>query len=95
MICGGKGNLNPVTEDVTEYCNSVRGEVESQNNAAFQTWEPVSFRSQVVAGTNFFVKVHVGENQYVHLRIFRGLPHTGGNISLSAFTPGMTLESDL
>lgn len=33
------------------------GDIEAQAGGAFETFVPVSYSSQVVAGTNFFVKV--------------------------------------
>lgn len=35
-----------------------------------QYFVPVSYKTQVVAGTNYFVKVKTGESEFVHLRIF-------------------------
>lgn len=35
-----------------------------------QFFVPVSYKTQVVAGTNYFVKVKTGESEFVHLRIF-------------------------
>lgn len=35
---------------------------------------PVKITTQVVAGTNYQVKYHVGGTQYVHAKIFRPLP---------------------
>jgi len=32
-----------------------------------------SFKSQVVAGTNFFAKVQISDSEHVHLRIYRNL----------------------
>ncbi len=94
-MCGGKGQLNPADESIVEMVNNVRSEVEAQANASYTVFEAVSFRSQVVAGTNFFVKVRVDGDQYVHVRIFRALPCNGGGLQVSGVTTGQTLESDL
>ena len=37
------------------------------------------FPFQVVAGMNYFVKVHIGDDKNVHLRIYRDFK---GNVSL-------------
>jgi cystatin-A/B len=95
MMCGGKGQVNPADESIVEMVNNVRSEVEAQANASYTVFEAVSFRSQVVAGTNFFVKVRVDGDQYVHVRIFRALPCNGGGLQVSGVTTGQTLESDL
>lgn len=46
-------------------------------NGLFSEFTAVSFTSQVVAGTNYFVKVKVGDGKYCHLRVHQPLPHTG------------------
>lgn len=45
----------------------------------------VSYKSQVVAGTNYFAKVDIGDGKFVHLRVFKPLPHTGAGPELVKF----------
>jgi len=94
-MCGGKGQVNQPNDEIVEIVNNVRSQVEAQANTTYTVFEPVSYRSQVVAGTNFFVKVRVDGDQYVHFRVFRALPCNGGGLQLSGVTTGQTLESDL
>ncbi|KAF4709440.1 Methyltransferase-like protein 17, mitochondrial, partial [Perkinsus olseni] len=72
-MCGGLGEAMAVNDTVRSLCNKVRPAIEQSNtsNAALSEFEPISYRSQVVAGTNYFVKIKVGPDAYAHARIFQ------------------------
>lgn len=42
----------------------------------FRTFEPIHVKTQVVAGTNYFVKVKIADENHIHMRISKPLPHT-------------------
>ncbi len=67
-----------------------RSAIETKLGATFEVFEPVSQRTQVVAGTNFFIKVHTGNSNYIHVTIYRML---NGSSELSAVESGKK-ESD-
>lgn len=78
QVCGGTGNQRPADEEIHRMCTSLKSQVEVKAGKNFDTFTAISYKTQVVAGTNFFVKVHVGGDDHIHVRIFRPLPHTGG-----------------
>jgi len=49
----------------------VRAEVENQAGKK-SVWEPVEYSTQLVNGTNYFIKVKTGDNEAVHLRVWKG-----------------------
>lgn len=92
-------------------CAQVKGQVENKTGKKYNTFKAKSYKTQVVAGTNYFVKVrfcgilsstcslklishflkvHVGGEEHVHLRIFKGLPHTGGALEVHGFQESKT-----
>ncbi|KAF4667346.1 Methyltransferase-like protein 17, mitochondrial [Perkinsus olseni] len=83
-MCGGLGEAMAADDTVRSLCNKVRPAIEQSNksNAALSEFEPISYRSQVVAGTNYFVKIKVGPDAYAHARIFQPLPCYGSTPEL-------------
>jgi cystatin-A/B len=95
MMCGGFGSAKQADETCTEVANSVKGKVENHLGLTFNTWEPVSYKTQVVAGTNYLVKVKVDDEKYVHVKVHKPLPHAGTDLQVMEATTGHSLETDL
>ncbi|VDP20847.1 unnamed protein product [Soboliphyme baturini] len=92
MLCGGTAPAREPTPDEIKLVNEIKSEVEAKTGKKYDIFEPVSIRTQPVAGVNYFVKVRtltviavlnairlctvrVGDNSYLHLRIFWDLQH--------------------
>ena len=93
---GGTGSAQAITDEVAALCVGLKDAAIAQAQATGWNgipaqWTPQSFCSQVVAGTNFFVKVRIDDTPtgYMHLRIFRPLPHVGAPASVTGVQIGM------
>eukprot|EP00121_Abeoforma_whisleri_P012411 Awhi_evm1s11455 len=98
--CGGFGDSNPADDKIKSLCEKHRDEAleqcqQSGWNGMFVEFTPVEYKTQVVAGTNYLVKVKTSDSHHVHLKIYEPLPHTNEPTSLTSTTPGLTAESPL
>ena len=85
-LCGGFSDGKAPDAEFLEFFNTVRDEVLTKllalpefselGESSSQPLEVVSYRSQVVAGTNFNLTLKLGETT-CGCKIFRPLPHTG------------------
>ncbi|CAI8040745.1 Cystatin-B [Geodia barretti] len=92
-MTGGVGEVQCATDEVKEIAEKVRGEAETKTGRQFSEYVAVQFCSQVVAGTNFFIKVQVSEGgECIHLRVYRDLQQT---LSLSGVLTDKTLQDPL
>ncbi|KAM6908334.1 cystatin-B-like [Lycodopsis pacificus] len=83
MMCGGTGSESAATDEIQKICDSVKVAAELKAGTTYDVFTAKSYKTQLVAGTNYFIKVHVGGEEHVHLRVFKGLPHAGGGFELS------------
>ncbi|XP_007536587.1 cystatin-A [Erinaceus europaeus] len=73
MIPGGLSEVKSATPEVQEIADKIKSQLEEQTNESYEEFEAVEYKTQVVAGVNYYIKVHVGENRYIHIKAFRSL----------------------
>ena len=76
-MVGGFGEEREMIEEVALMVAALKEDIEVQAGETFETFDPISYKSQVVAGINYDVTVRTGDEKSVVVRIFKPLPHTG------------------
>ncbi|XP_051865868.1 leukocyte cysteine proteinase inhibitor 1-like [Pristis pectinata] len=77
LIPGGYIPTTPTTPEVKEAADTVKPAVEEQLGRKLDVYRAMFYRSQVVAGINYLIKVYIGaEDNYLHVKVFVPLPCT-------------------
>uniref|UniRef100_A0A8C8YLE0 Cystatin-B n=1 Tax=Prolemur simus TaxID=1328070 RepID=A0A8C8YLE0_PROSS len=95
MMCGAPSATQPATAETQHIVDQVRSQLEEKENKKFPVFKAVSFKKQVVAGTNHFIKVDVGDENFMHLRVFESLPHENKPLALSNYQTNKTKGDEL
>ena len=66
---GGFNIAKEATEEVQTLAKGMKDQVEKQLGQTFDKFDAVVFSTQVVAGTNYLIKVQVGEEKFVHIKV--------------------------
>ncbi|NWI83921.1 CYTB protein, partial [Dryoscopus gambensis] len=73
----------------------VKAQFESQANMNCVVFTAIKYKTQVVAGTMYFIKVLVSDDECVHLKVFQSLPYENQGPSLVGFQTGKTRDDPL
>ncbi|NXD21587.1 CYTB protein, partial [Spelaeornis formosus] len=73
----------------------VQAQFESRANTNCVIFTAIKYKTQVVAGTMYFIKVQVSDAEYVHLKVFQSLPYENQGPSLVSFQTGKTKDDPL
>ncbi|XP_006870873.1 PREDICTED: cystatin-B [Chrysochloris asiatica] len=95
MMCGGLSTSQPATPEIQEIADKVKAQLEEKENKKFDVFKAVSFKKQVVAGLNYFIKVHVGDEKFTHLRVYESLPHENKPLTLSNYETDKTKHDEI
>ena len=87
-IIGGPSEEKEATEEVKKMVEELKPEVEEKKNTKYTTFDAVKFTTQVVNGIMYRIKVKVGEDEYIHLKVLKNLPNKGGKIVLRNISEG-------
>lgn len=94
-MLGGFGATKPADDEAREVALGVKTKVEEALGENYGVYEPVSYVTQVVSGKNFKIKIKVGDNEYVHIKVWKKLPCYGGALELLEQAGGKALNDPL
>lgn len=92
-IVGGYADAG--ADEAQTIANAVRSDIEQRLGHPAVLFNVLQSRTQVVAGTNYRLKVQVSETECVHVRVYQPLPHTHLGPTVKDFKAGKTLEEPL
>ena len=73
-MLGGFGDAKVADDNVKALAKGMKEKAEAALGETYGEFEAVKFKTQVVAGTNYLIKVKVGGDKYVHLKVHVPLP---------------------
>eukprot|EP00092_Neocalanus_flemingeri_P102904 GFUD01131637.1.p1 GENE.GFUD01131637.1~~GFUD01131637.1.p1 ORF type:complete len:104 (+),score=33.95 GFUD01131637.1:68-379(+) len=82
---GGTGDEKEATPEVQALVEQVKDDLVAALVQSPATLQATHFKTQVVAGMNYFVRVHLGDDKHVHLRIYK---HFSGSVELHGVRHG-------
>ena len=74
MMPGGFEQAKEATKEIQTIAEGMKEQVEKQLGQTFDRFDAVVYTSQIVAGTNYLIKVQVGEEKFVHIKVHIPLP---------------------
>ncbi|XP_032610976.2 cystatin-B-like, partial [Hylobates moloch] len=92
MKCGAPFATQLDTAETQDITDQVRAQLEEKEQK-FPVFKAVSFKR--VAGTNYFIKMHVGDEDFIHLGVFRSLPHKNKPLILSNYQTNKAKHGEL
>ncbi|TKC42128.1 hypothetical protein EI555_015974 [Monodon monoceros] len=91
MICGGLPEAQPATPEVQEIANTL----EEKTNETYEEFKAVEYKTQVVAGINYYIKIRVGNDRYIHIKVFKSLPQQNQSLALTGYQADKSKDDEL
>ena len=95
IVCGGYTHQSHIADqEIQDLCDSIKKDLEAKTNKEFKTFKAIKYKTQVVSGTNYSIKIDVGNNNYVHVVIYQHWSQDKGGL-LSSYQEDMLFNSEL
>ncbi|XP_036907439.1 cystatin-A [Sturnira hondurensis] len=95
MMPGGLTEAKPATPEIQKIADEVKPQLEEKTNETYEEFEAIEYKTQVVAGINYYIKVRVGHNSYIHMKIFKPLPQRQQSLTLTDYQTDKSKDDEL
>ena len=74
MMCGGFTGEKPMDDETKQMVMNLQGQILQRcASNAIITFEPVSYKTQVVAGLNYKIRVKIAPNKFIFVTVYQNL----------------------
>lgn len=96
-MCGAPTEVKTCAEGSEEATlfMGMRQKMEEKHGMPFEMFDIVHFTTQVVAGTNYQVKLQIGAEEWASAKIYQRLPHENAEPELTEWMAGQTIEAEI
>ncbi|XP_006105472.1 cystatin-B-like [Myotis lucifugus] len=94
-LLGAPSEVEPATAEIQAIADKVKSQLEEKENKKYPIFKATEYRSQLVQGTNYFIKVQVGDDDFVHLRVFESFPYENKALALRNYQTNKTKQDKL
>ena len=94
-MLGGPGAMQDADNEIKEIATGMKERAEKALGETYTEFEAVKYTKQIVNGTNYKIKVKVGNEQYVHIKVHVPLPNKNAPNQLLSQEAGKTLADAL
>merc|ERR1712086_599373 len=97
QLAGGHSDEKEMDEEKTTLFTSddFKNAVSEKAGQQFATFEPVKYKQQVVAGMIFHIKYKVDGDKFIHVKVYKGLPHMGNVVECQELAADQTADSPI
>ena len=74
-MLGGPGAAQDANEEIKAIAKGMKEHAEKALGETYTEFEAVKFTQQIVNGTNYNIKVKVGGEKYIHIKVHVPLPN--------------------
>ncbi|XP_032755171.1 stefin-1-like [Rattus rattus] len=94
MLLGGLSEAKTATPEIQKIADKVRPQLEENTNEKYEKFEAVEYKTQFVAGQNYFIKMDVGCRGFLHIKVFSA--HSGkDDLELHGYRTNKTKNDEL
>lgn len=73
-MLGGLSEKKPSDSEIESILKNLKSNIEERVNKELLILEGDSYKTQVVAGINYFIKAKIGKDEFIFVKVFRDLP---------------------
>lgn len=81
--------------NVKHLCNLIKPDVERALGRSLTTWEPLKYTTKPERPMIYYVKVHIGNGECLHLKMHKTTPRYPKQLELQGISIGMRLNTPL
>ena len=74
-MIGGLSDVKQADQEIELILKNLKSNIEDRVKKELLILEGDSYKTQVVAGINYFIKAKIDKEEYIFIKVFRDLPH--------------------